>query len=158
MVLTTFDPDRTITVVDERTWPKTEPTRPAERKFQVLFAVQAPQAFDTLLHVVQLGDSAGVSVEPITAGDVRGVLIHRPGQPDTLALFNAAPGPETLPRMAANTWNPANQTMLAGVRQRTTPFSVAWTARRSQTQIFLPEANHAVRVVMHAGAGRQVYP
>jgi hypothetical protein len=60
--------------------------------------------------------------------------------------------------MAANTWNPANQTMLAGVRQRTTPVSVAWTAQTSQTRIFLPEADHAVRVVMHAGSGPQVYP
>jgi hypothetical protein len=153
VVVDTFD-NPTFRIVNESTWT----VFASERKFHVrLEQVDAP-TFSTALMVIRMGDATGTSLEHVSAGDVRGVLVHRAGQPDVLALFNAAPGPKVAqkPRITGvEPWPAANQAMLASVRQRTTGYTVGWTASTATTEVLLPEANGAVERVVVTGAGAQ---
>jgi hypothetical protein len=153
-----LDAGRVFEIVNETTAWVAGAAATSEKKFHV--RVQEPGApdFNTSLTVIRLGDSTGTSVEVVEAGDVRGVLVHRAGQSDVLVLFNAVAGPKVAqkPRVVGTEpWPVANQAMLAGVRQRTTGYTVTWTSQTPETLVYLPEQNNVVDVVTVLGAGPQ---
>ncbi|HEY6362709.1 MAG TPA: hypothetical protein VIX63_16490, partial [Vicinamibacterales bacterium] len=170
-------PDAAITLLDDRellirdvttAWPPpppvpagmpSEPTMMSERRWQMKALAHEPVDFTTALTVIMLGDPTGFDLRvPAPTAGVRSVQVIRAGQPDLVAVFNVMPGPQTKPRIAANTWDPANRTMLSAVRQCTAPVTVSWVAEGASTELFLPERNRAVQRVRVAGRGPQTYP
>lgn len=123
--LSTVWPATTVDVVDQKaTW--TDYTIASERKYNIRLKPVTVKPFDTFTNVIFMGSLAGTSCERVSGADWEGVLVHRPNQPDVLAIFNAAPGPVLNGHIAANTYDPATQTVLNSVRLRSSGYTVSW--------------------------------
>ncbi len=123
--------------------------RAEERHFQVRIAPSTERQWDTFLNVVQAYDSGVALTNTLvtsTNGAASGVLLKRPGQPNAVALFNAAQGPDLPPSKKVNGYldvDPALLGMLKTNRLLSAGYQVTWASDTSSTAVFLADLNPA---------------
>ena len=148
---------RRLVYNESELWPETS-VRAGERKWQVRVVASPEQAWDTFLNVVQAFDSGTERANTLvrsTSGDADGVLVRRGGHPDTLAVFNAIPGPrlKESKRGALSAYDPGIDEILRRVRLRSVGYTLQWNASTPQTDVLLFDLNPELGWKVTIGGG-----
>lgn len=149
-VSTLFPSELTYRTIDEMKDPSAlcgymDPENPnGEKRWQVRVSPRATSDWTTMLHVVSAFDSPGaVRYEPVTSegGDAQGVVLHRAGMLDQVAIFNAGQGRELPPVLMDSTGrskiNPQVKSIVEKAHLRATGFTFTFTAQTDRTELLL---------------------
>lgn len=157
-VLTLLPASQTRTVLDESVIygeGSGSPIVASERNWQVRVVPGSASQWDTFLNVVSVSDP-GYTVQGTVIQNrtdrVEGVVVQRPGQPDTVIIFDAAPGPD-LPAYATRSQVEA---VLDGVQWRSVGYSASWRQGARTAQLFLADLDPTMLWSARIDAGAPV--
>lgn len=142
-VATLLPADQTRAVYDESTMGLVGTIVSSEKKFQVRIRPGTDRRWDAFLNVVQAADNlSGLANDLVTSanGAAAGVILHRPGHADVLALFNAAQGPDIPSTKTVNGYLEPDLTLMDRLntnRLQTSGYTVTWSATTASTTAFL---------------------
>ena len=136
--------DRDTTAIDETQLWTTASMQAGQRKWMIRIVPDEERKWLTFLNVLNVHDrSRSATAELVTsttAEDVQGALVHREGQNDVVALFNAEPGPSlNAGNSSRGAYEAATQSTLQGVRLKHKGFTVQWTSATNATDVFVAD-------------------